>query len=56
MDLQVVLPPGTFPLALQRLPQMYLKMSGDPLIAGAMGLHGISTQFTWFRTFLVIEE
>ncbi|CAE6359350.1 unnamed protein product [Rhizoctonia solani] len=56
MDLQAVLPRGSFPSALQQLPQFYLNMSGDPLIAGAMGLHGASTQFTWFYTFLVIEE
>ncbi|CAE6462108.1 unnamed protein product [Rhizoctonia solani] len=56
MDLQAILPQGSFPLALQRLPQFYLDMSGDPLIAGAMGLHGVHTQFTWFYTFLVIEE
>ncbi|KAH7335214.1 transmembrane protein 6/97 [Rhizoctonia solani] len=56
MDLQAVLPRGSFPSALQQLPQFYLNMSGDPLIAGAMGLHGVTTQFTWFYTFLVIEE
>ena len=56
MDLQAILPQGSFPSALQRLPQFYLDMSGDPLIAGAMGLHGAPTQFTWFYTFLVIEE
>ncbi|CAE6467493.1 unnamed protein product [Rhizoctonia solani] len=56
MDLQAVLPRGLFPSVLQQLPQFYLNMSGDPLIAGAMGLHGVTTQFTWFYTFLVIEE
>ncbi|CAE6474849.1 unnamed protein product [Rhizoctonia solani] len=56
MDLQAVLPRDLFPSVLQQLPQFYLNMSGDPLIAGAMGLHGVTTQFTWFYTFLVIEE
>ncbi|CAE7085372.1 unnamed protein product [Rhizoctonia solani] len=56
MDLQAILPRGSFPRILQQLPQFYLDMSGDPLIAGAMGLHGVPTQFTWFYTFLVIEE
>ncbi|KAJ1306872.1 hypothetical protein OPQ81_007857 [Rhizoctonia solani] len=27
-----------------------------PQVAGAMGLHGVPTQFTWFYTFLVLEE
>ncbi|KAG9128249.1 hypothetical protein FRC07_002208 [Ceratobasidium sp. 392] len=30
-------------------------MSGDPLMAGAIGLHGAVTQFTWFHTFVAME-
>jgi hypothetical protein len=55
MDLQALIPPGFLPSGFHILPNFYLKMSGDPLIAGAMGLHGIPTQFTWFRSFLALE-
>lgn len=55
MDLQAIAPPGSFPSFFQVIPSFYLKISGDPLIAGVMGLHGVPTQFTWFRTFIVME-
>ncbi|CAE6415185.1 unnamed protein product [Rhizoctonia solani] len=55
MDLQAIVPPGLLPSFFQIIPNFYLSISGDPLIAGAMGLHGVPTQFTWFRTFIVIE-
>ncbi|CAE6412601.1 hypothetical protein ACGC1H_005463 [Rhizoctonia solani] len=55
MDLQAIIPPGTLPSFFQIIPEFYLSISGDPLIAGAMGLHGAPTQFTWFRTFIMME-
>ncbi|CEL62476.1 Transmembrane protein 97 OS=Macaca fascicularis GN=Tmem97 PE=2 SV=2 [Rhizoctonia solani AG-1 IB] len=55
MDLQAIIPPGVMPSFFRIIPNFYLSISGDPLIAGAMGLHGSPTQFTWFRTFIMIE-
>ncbi|ELU39026.1 hypothetical protein AG1IA_06947 [Rhizoctonia solani AG-1 IA] len=55
MDLQAIIPVGLLPSFFQIIPNFYLSISGDPLIAGAMGLHGVPTQFTWFRTFIIIE-
>lgn len=56
MDLPALLPMGSLPPIFRVLPNFYLEMSGDPLIAGAMDLHGTQTQFTWFRSFLAMEE
>ncbi|KAH7336884.1 transmembrane protein 6/97 [Rhizoctonia solani] len=55
MDLQAIIPPGVLSPVFRIIPEFYLSISGDPLIAGAMGLHGAPTQFTWFRTFIMIE-
>ncbi|KDN48279.1 hypothetical protein RSAG8_02871, partial [Rhizoctonia solani AG-8 WAC10335] len=55
MDLQAIIPPGALPSFFQIIPEFYLSISRDPLIAGAMGLHGVPTQFTWFRTFIMME-
>ncbi|KAJ1303428.1 hypothetical protein OPQ81_011619 [Rhizoctonia solani] len=55
MDLHAIIPPGVLPSFFQVIPRFYLSISGDPLIAGAMGLHGVPTQFTWFRTFIMME-
>ncbi|CUA72511.1 hypothetical protein RSOLAG22IIIB_04908 [Rhizoctonia solani] len=55
MDLQAIVPPGALPSFFRIVPEFYLSISGDPLIAGAMGLHGAPTQFTWFRTFITME-
>ncbi|CAE6419191.1 unnamed protein product [Rhizoctonia solani] len=55
MDLQAIVPPGALPSFFRIIPEFYLSISGDPLIAGAMGLHGAPTQFTWFRTFIMME-
>ncbi|CAE7221520.1 unnamed protein product [Rhizoctonia solani] len=55
MDLQAIIPSGVLPPFFQIIPEFYLSISGDPLIAGAMGFHGVPTQFTWFRTFIIME-
>lgn len=55
VDLQAIMPPDLLPPFTRALPNFYVKMSGDPLFAGAMGLHGNPTQFTWFKTFMGME-
>lgn len=55
VDLQAIMPPDLLPAFTRNIPNYYVKLSGDPLFAGAMGLHGNPTQFTWFQTFMGME-
>ncbi|EGN96698.1 hypothetical protein SERLA73DRAFT_140397 [Serpula lacrymans var. lacrymans S7.3] len=55
IDLQALYPPSLVPRAISGLPQLYIRMSGDPLVGGVMGLQGQSSHFIWFKSFLVVE-
>ncbi|KAH7885861.1 transmembrane protein 6/97 [Phlebopus sp. FC_14] len=55
LDCQALYPTWLVPGFISALPRMYTQMSGDPLINGAMGLAGDSSQFVWFKCFLALE-
>ncbi|KAG9101908.1 hypothetical protein FS749_001874 [Ceratobasidium sp. UAMH 11750] len=55
IDAQGIMPPNILPESFRKLAQFYVNLSGDPLMAGAIGLHGAVTQFTWFHTFVAME-
>ncbi|QRV88956.1 transmembrane protein [Ceratobasidium sp. AG-Ba] len=55
IDAQGIMPPNILPESFRKLVNFYVNLSGDPLIAGAIGLHGSATQFTWFHTFVAME-
>jgi hypothetical protein len=55
LDCQALYPQGLLPAALAGIPAWYVRTSGDPLISGAMGYTGSSTEFAWFFSFLYLE-
>ncbi|KAI5123502.1 hypothetical protein M0805_006662 [Coniferiporia weirii] len=52
LDLQALYPRALVPAPLARLPELYLHLVPDPLIAGA---RDGGPAWVWFRTFLVLE-
>ncbi|KDQ51011.1 hypothetical protein JAAARDRAFT_185480 [Jaapia argillacea MUCL 33604] len=54
MDLQVFYP-SWFPSFIRTIPAWYINYSGDPLVAGFMGLSGKSESWIWLKTFLFLE-
>lgn len=57
MDLQALYPAQLLPNFITQLPKLYIELSGDPLIGGAMGFPGFGDRasFTWFISFLNLE-
>lgn len=55
IDIQALYPRSLTPIVIAKLPEIYVKMSQDPLIGGAMGYFGISGDYVWFKTFLILE-
>ncbi|TFK51934.1 hypothetical protein OE88DRAFT_1486556 [Heliocybe sulcata] len=55
LDLQAIYPTSMVPKFIASLPASYVKMSGDPLIGGAMGYFGTEETYVWFKTFLFLE-
>lgn len=43
------------PQLVAKIPVFYVGMSRDPLIGGAMGFFGDSSNFVWFKSFLMLE-
>jgi len=55
VDLQAIYPSHLVPPLIAQIPKMYIRMSNDPLIGGAVGLLGKSDHYIWFKTFLYLE-
>ncbi|KIK99355.1 hypothetical protein PAXRUDRAFT_822835 [Paxillus rubicundulus Ve08.2h10] len=55
LDCQAVYPSWLVPSFITVLPKMYTQFSADPLINGAMGYAGDSSNFIWFKSFLALE-
>lgn len=55
IDLQALYRPSLTPDFIRALPQLYVQMSNDPLVGGALDLLGDSKHFIWFKTFLALE-
>ncbi|KAG8220819.1 hypothetical protein J3R82DRAFT_2264 [Butyriboletus roseoflavus] len=55
LDCQALYPHNLVPSFIRQLPKMYTQLSADPLISGAMGYTGDSSNFLWFKTFLFVE-
>ncbi|KAG9312794.1 transmembrane protein 6/97 [Chiua virens] len=55
VDGQALYPSAVVPSFISQLPKMYTQLSADPLISGAMGYVGESSNFVWFKTFLCVE-
>lgn len=43
------------PTAISSLPKIYVEMSQDPLVGGAMGLLGSPENYVWFFPFQILE-
>lgn len=43
------------PSPLHTIQSFYLEMSRDPIVSGALGLNGDLSNWTWIRTFFVVE-
>lgn len=43
------------PAMISKIPELYIAMSSDPLIGGAMGYFGQLDSYVWFKTFLMLE-
>lgn len=55
VDLQALYPASIMPKMIATLPELYVNMSQDPLIGGAMGYFGSAENFVWFKSFLCLE-
>ncbi|KAG6374727.1 transmembrane protein 6/97 [Boletus reticuloceps] len=55
LDCQPLYPPSLVPSFISQLPELYIQFSADPLVGGALGYFGTSNDFTWFKTFLLVE-
>ncbi|KAK7687288.1 hypothetical protein QCA50_009793 [Cerrena zonata] len=55
VDLQALYPSHILPTFIANLPKLYVNMSSDPLIGGAMGYFGIPQNYVWFKSFLFLE-
>ena len=55
IDFQALYPSSVIPNFISALPKLYVEMSKDPLIGGAMGFFGNSGELGWFKSFLVLE-
>jgi len=55
IDCQVIWPKQFVPKLVQAIPPLYVGMSGDPLIGGAMGIFGNGSELAWFRSFIYLE-
>ncbi|KIJ59216.1 hypothetical protein HYDPIDRAFT_181441 [Hydnomerulius pinastri MD-312] len=55
LDCQALYPSWLIPGFISTLPKLYTEFSADPLINGAMGYAGDSSQFVWFKSFLAVE-
>lgn len=50
-----IIPRSIAPSLYYKLPDLYIAMSQDPLIGGAMGVTEKSGNFAWFQSFLLLE-
>ncbi|KAI0076612.1 hypothetical protein K474DRAFT_1691295 [Panus rudis PR-1116 ss-1] len=55
VDLQAIYPHGLLPGIITKLPELYINLSSDPLIGGAMGYFGVPENYLWFKSFLLLE-
>lgn len=55
IDFQALYPPALVPGFVSKLPELYIQMSNDPLIGGALGYMSNSGELGWFRSFLTLE-
>lgn len=55
IDCQAIWPKQFIPKALQLLPPWYVRMSGDPLIGGAMDIFSNGSELAWFKSFIYLE-
>ena len=55
LDCQSLYPPSLIPSFMSQLPKMYIQLSADPLVGGAMGYTSANGDLTWFKTFLLLE-
>ena len=55
VDLPAIYPRSYVPDFMFKLPEFYVKMSGDPLIGGVSGTIGDVDNFAWFKSFLLLE-
>ncbi|KAH9980855.1 transmembrane protein 6/97 [Lactifluus volemus] len=55
IDCQAIWPNQLVPRFVQSFIPFYVRLSGDPLMGGAMGLLPNGSELTWFKSFLYIE-
>jgi hypothetical protein len=55
IDFQSLYPSSLTPLAIRRLPELYIQLSNDPLVGGLLGYFGDSEHLLWFKSFLLLE-
>ncbi|KAI9509071.1 transmembrane protein 6/97 [Russula earlei] len=56
VDCQAIWPELIVPTPLRAVPRWYVSVSGDPLIAGAMGISvGNASELAWFKSFMYLE-
>lgn len=55
IDFQAIYPPSLVPALIAKLPELYIGMSNDPLIGGALGYMSNSAELGWFKSFLLLE-
>jgi hypothetical protein len=55
IDFQAFYPPSIVPSFISNIPVWYFNMSKDPLVGGAMGYLGNTSELGWFQSFLVLE-
>ncbi|CAL1715502.1 unnamed protein product [Somion occarium] len=55
VDLQALYPSHLLPGSIANLPKLYVNLSSDPLIGGAMGYFGLPDDYVWFKSFLLLE-
>ncbi|KAI0257101.1 transmembrane protein 6/97 [Lactifluus subvellereus] len=55
VDCQAIWPKQLVPEFVQAIIPWYVRMSGDPLIGGAMGLLANESELAWFKSFVYLE-
>jgi len=55
VDCQAIWPKQLVPTFAQAIIPWYVRMSGDPLIGGVMGLLANKSELAWFKSFLYLE-
>lgn len=55
IDLQALYPTHLVPSFVAKLPELYVSMSNDPLIGGALDYFGPAHDLVWFKSFLKLE-